>query len=58
MRLRQMMGIGGRAIADKLPENLSVPPAGVFESFQRQHRGAFAQRQAIAMSIERSALCG
>ena len=52
------MRIRGSSIANDFAKNLSATPARMFESFQRQHGGAFAEREAIAMRIKRTALRG
>src|SRR3989442_13722078 len=58
MRLSQVVGIGGSAIADHLAENLRASPAGTLEGFQSHDCRAFAQGKAIARGVKWAAFCG
>ena len=52
MGLGQMMSVGRRSVADDFAEDHRVPAPGGFKTFERQHGGAFTQREAVAMFIE------
>ena len=55
MRLREMMRIRRRAVADNFPQNFRIPFLRRIQRLQREHRRAFAEREAIAIRIERPA---
>ena len=46
-------GVGGRAVAGHFRVNVGPAPAGMFEFFENQHAGAFAQDEAVAVQVER-----
>src|ERR1019366_3423301 len=55
MRLGEMMPVNGSAVADDFSQNFRAAPACAFERFEIDNRRAFAQRQTIAPSVERTA---
>ena len=52
-----MMRIGGRAVADDLPEDGCAAGVRSIEGFQAENSGAFAQGESIAGGVERPAFC-
>jgi hypothetical protein len=58
MRLREMVHIGGGAVAGDFAQDAGAPPAGVVKTFERQKPRPLAQSQAVTVDIERPALGG
>ena len=56
MRLRQMMRVEGTPVARNLAKNARAAPRRIIQSLQRQNGRAFAQRQSVALRVERTAL--
>src|SRR5437870_13436363 len=54
--LRQMIGVGGCAIAHNFAQNVRLTVPGVLERFQGHEGRAFPQGQPVAVSVERAAL--
>ena len=46
------IGIGRGAVAEDLAEDRRTAPPGMFQFFQHDHGGAFAQDESIAQAIE------
>ena len=55
MRVRDPVGIGGRAVADQFAMDVSAAPLRVFEFLQHHHGRALAKHEAVAVVVERPA---
>ena len=53
-RLRHMIRVGGRSVADHLSERLCAPSHGVVEALHDQHRSPLTQHKPVAFGIERT----
>ena len=54
-RQRDVVRVGGRAVADQLGQDLDAAPAGVAELFEHEHAGALGDDEAVAALVERPA---
>ena len=54
MRLREVMRVGGRAVAGDFAKNDRAAPSRVVKIFQREHRRTFTQRESVAVRVERT----
>ena len=51
-RLRDVVGVGCGAVADHFSQRLSAAGFGVLEGLQEENTGAFAQHEAVPLSVE------
>ena len=52
MNVGDAIGVGGGAVAHDFAVDRRVPRLGMFELFQDEHAGPFAQHEAVAVVIE------
>ena len=54
VRVGDAEGVGGRAVAEDFAVDRGAALLGVFVVFEHDHRGAFAEDEAVAVEVERA----